>query len=141
MHFVAYPLYSSKRKILIPLPPSGVGALARKKQILLIRLAIGFFVILFIAIQLNIISYGRIIIHIPPSSFDKFISVVITYRKSYFECPYRLFISYLTPNANETHHRISSTDYDNIILNDQRYFAGDTFGNSFRASQISQAKK
>lgn len=55
--FPAYPMYTSKRKILIPLPNS--GALARKKQLLLIRIAIALFVILFIVVQLNVINYGE----------------------------------------------------------------------------------
>lgn len=50
-------MYTSKRKILIPLPPS--GTLARKKQLLLIRIAIALFVIIFIVIQLNVINYGE----------------------------------------------------------------------------------
>jgi hypothetical protein len=57
---LAYPSYtSSKRKILIKLPPS--GTLARKKQLLLIRIAITLFVILLIVIQLNVTKYGRLI--------------------------------------------------------------------------------
>jgi hypothetical protein len=52
----AYPPYS-KRKILIPLP--NTGTLARKKQLLLIRIAIALFVIIFIVIQLNVINYGE----------------------------------------------------------------------------------
>lgn len=51
-------MYTSKRKILIPLPPS--GTLARKKQLLLIRIAIALFVIIFIVIQLNVINYGKL---------------------------------------------------------------------------------
>lgn len=51
-------MYTSKRKILIPLPPSGV--LARKKQLLLIRIAIALFVIIFIVVQLNVINYGKL---------------------------------------------------------------------------------
>lgn len=54
---LAYPMYTSKRKILIPLPPS--GTLARKKQLLLIRIAIALFVIIFIVVQLNVINYGE----------------------------------------------------------------------------------
>lgn len=50
-------MYTSKRKILIPLPPS--GTLARKKQLLLIRIAIALFVIIFIVVQLNVINYGE----------------------------------------------------------------------------------
>lgn len=54
--FAAYPAYS-KRKILIPLP--NTGTLARKKQILLIRIAIALFIIIFIVVQLNVINYGE----------------------------------------------------------------------------------
>lgn len=50
-------MYTSKRKILIPLP--NTGTLARKKQLLLIRIAIALFVIIFIVIQLNVINYGK----------------------------------------------------------------------------------
>lgn len=57
-HLLAYPMYAGKRKILIPLPPS--GTLARKKQLLLIRIAIALFVIIFIIVQLNI-SYGKFV--------------------------------------------------------------------------------
>lgn len=52
----AYPMYT-KRKILIPLPPS--GTLARKKQLLLIRIAIALFIIIFIVVQLNVINFGE----------------------------------------------------------------------------------
>jgi hypothetical protein len=57
IRFAAYPMYTGKRKILIPLP--NTGSLARKKQLLLIRIAIALFVIIFIVIQLNVINYGE----------------------------------------------------------------------------------
>lgn len=55
------------RKIMIPLP--NTGALARRKQLLCIRVAIALFVIIFIVIQLNVINYGELIILVK-SVFD-----------------------------------------------------------------------
>lgn len=63
----AYPIYAGKRKILIPLPPS--GTLARKKQLLLIRIAIALFVIIFIIVQLNV---GK-------CSAYPFVAIMLTY--------------------------------------------------------------
>ena len=57
LSLAAYPMYTGKRKILIPLP--NTGTLARKKQLLLIRIAIALFVIIFIVVQLNVINYGE----------------------------------------------------------------------------------
>lgn len=57
---LAYPPYTnSKRKIQLALPNTPYGVLARKKQLLLIRIAIVLFIIIFVVVQLNVINYGE----------------------------------------------------------------------------------
>ncbi|XP_070490727.1 alpha-1,6-mannosyl-glycoprotein 2-beta-N-acetylglucosaminyltransferase isoform X3 [Chironomus tepperi] len=62
----AYPPYTSKRKIQLVISNTPYTILARRKQLLLIRIAIALFIIIFIVVQLNVINYD---FH-PPSNAE-----------------------------------------------------------------------
>lgn len=129
----AYPMYTGKRKILIPLP--NTGTLARKKQLLLIRIAIALFVIIFIVIQLNVINYGecdtsesKLYIIARPTFFIEIKPLPVIYRF--------LLIKQSIQCCHNAPNRLPPADHW-LRYGLQRHYSGNSISYSDRFTQVS----